>query len=82
MRLPDRRAAVAFNESLPCRAEVTDVKTEGETVVAAFRLRPGKGPKSSCDGAARVGFRFSKGKFIEWRQLAEPDAAPDGSVQA
>jgi len=83
VRLPDRRAAVAFNKSLPCRAEVTDVKTEGRTVVAAFRLRPGQGPKSSCDdAAARVRFRFSKGKFIEWRQLAEPDADPGESVQA
>ncbi len=83
IRLPDRSAAVAFNKSLPCRAEVTDVKAEGHSVVvAAFRLRPGKGPKSSCDSAARVRFRFAGHKFIEWRQLAQPQPEPAGSVQS
>jgi hypothetical protein len=82
VRLPDRSAAVDFNRSLPCRADVTDVKSEGRTVVAAFRLRPGKGPKSACDSAARVRFRFSGGKFTEWRQLMEPAAPSAGSVQS
>jgi len=82
IRLRDRSAAVAFNKSLPCRADVTDVKTDGKAIVAAFRLRPGRGPKSSCGGAARVRFRFSKGKFTEWRQLATPEGAPGGSVPA
>lgn len=82
VRLPNRKAAVAFNQSLPCRADVTDVKSEGKTVVAAFQLRPGKGSKSTCDGAARVRFRFSGTKFIEWRQLGPPDAAPGDSVQS
>jgi hypothetical protein len=81
IRLPNRTAAVAFNKSLPCRADVTDVKTDGATVVAAFRLRPGKGPKSACDSAARVRFRFSRGKFTEWRQLMEPAAPSAKSVQ-
>jgi hypothetical protein len=80
LRLPDRSAAVAFNKSLPCRADVTDVKTDGHSVVAAFRLRPGKGPKSSCDSAARVRFRFAGHKFIEWRQLPQGQIAPEGSV--
>lgn len=71
-RLPDRGAAVAFNRSLPCRAEVTDVDREGATLVAAFRLRAGPGPSESCAGDARVRFGFREGKFSEWRQLAEP----------
>ena len=75
--LVDRDAAVAFNRSLPCRADVTDVKDEGETLVAAFRLRDG--PGGPCGGAARVRFRFKGGKFAEWRQLSAPPA-PDGDI--
>lgn len=81
IRLPDRSAAVAFNKSLPCRAVVTDVEDKGKSIVAAFRLRPGpSGAKRVCDSNARVRFKFSGNKFIEWRQLAEPDAAPGQSV--
>jgi len=74
VRLPDQDAAVAFNRSLPCKAEVTDVKDEGDTVLAAFRLRGG--PAGGCDGGtARVRFRFEDDKFSEWRQLTEPPPA-------
>ena len=74
VRLPDRDAAVAFNRSLPCKADVTDVENEGDTVLAAFRLRGGSA--GGCDGGtARVRFRFEDGKFSEWRQLAEPPPA-------
>jgi hypothetical protein len=73
-RLPDRDAAIAFNRSLPCKAEVTDVEDEGDTVLAAFRLRGG--PAGGCDGGtARVRFRFEGDKFSEWRQLTEPPPA-------
>ncbi|MDQ3588141.1 MAG: nuclear transport factor 2 family protein [Actinomycetota bacterium] len=72
LRLRDHEAAREFNRSLPCRAEVTDVKREGGTLVAAFKLRAGTGPPRSCGGDARVRFRFRDGKFSEWRQLAEP----------
>ncbi len=73
-RLPDEDAAVAFNRSLPCKADVTDVEDEGDTVLAAFRLRGG--PVGGCDGGtARVRFRFEDGKFSEWRQLDEPPPA-------
>ena len=78
VRLPDRDAAVAFNRSLPCKADVTDVEDEGDTVLAAFRLRGGAA--GGCDGGtARVRFRFEDGKFSEWRQLAEPPPA-DGEI--
>ena len=73
VRLPDRDAAVAFNRSLPCKADVTDIEDEGDTILAAFRLR--RGPGGGCEGAARVRFRFEDGKFSEWRQLAEPPPA-------
>ena len=71
-RLEDRKDAIAFNRDLPCKATVTDVEDEGETVLAAFRLRGG--PFGGCDGGtARVRFRFRAGKFSEWRQLPEPE---------
>ncbi|HLM25696.1 MAG TPA: nuclear transport factor 2 family protein [Thermoleophilaceae bacterium] len=70
--LRDRKAAEEFSRSLPCRADVTDVDRQGGSFVAAFRLRPGTGPSQSCDGDARVRFRFRGGRFTEWRQLAEP----------
>jgi len=77
IRLADREAAVAFNRSLPCKADVTDVEDEGDTVVAAFRLRGGAG--GPCEGSARVRFTFRDGKFSEWRQLAGPEQ-PEGPV--
>ncbi len=78
-RLPDREAAIAFNKSLPCRADVTDVKEEGDSFVAAFELTAGRGGEQGCGGNARVRFRFREGKFSEWRQLVEP-AAPQGEI--
>jgi hypothetical protein len=80
IRLRDRKAAVAFNESLPCHADVTDVQREGHSIVAAFQLRPGKGPRTSCDSSARVRFRFAHGKFTEWRQLMDPGTPSDGDT--
>ena len=76
IRLRDRRAAVAFNRSLPCRAEVTDVDDEGRTTLVAFRLLPGRGGACRGGGVARVRFRVRDGKFTEWRQLSAPGAPP------
>jgi len=80
LRLPDRAAAEAFNRSLPCKADLTGVEDEGDTFLAAFRLRGG--PGGSCEGgSARVRFRFRDGKFSEWRQL--PPAPPaEGEIAA
>ncbi|HYP47167.1 MAG TPA: hypothetical protein VEQ61_00890 [Thermoleophilaceae bacterium] len=79
LRLPNREAAVAFNRSLPCKADLTDLERERGrgTVLAAFRLRDGSG--GPCEGGARVRFRFRGGKFAEWRQLPQPEQ-PDGPV--
>jgi hypothetical protein len=80
IRVPDRRAAIAFNRSLPCRADITDIEDEGLTTLASFHLREGPGgPGASCDGTARVRFRLHEGRFTEWRQLPEPPA-PSGQT--
>ncbi len=77
-RLRTRRAALAFNLSLPCRGEVTRVKDEGDTAVAAFSLAPRRGvPPEACNDVVRVRFRSRGGKFVEWRQLPQR-AAPAG----
>jgi hypothetical protein len=78
IRLPNHAAAVFFNRTLPCRADVTAIKDEGATSLASFKLR--RGPGGACKGNARVRFRIKDGKFTEWRQLAEPAAPPGTSA--
>ena len=74
IRLINREAAIVFNRSLPCRADVTGVKDEGATSLASFRLK--RGPGGPCSGRARVRFTIERGKFTEWRQLPEPGDRP------
>ena len=78
IRLRTRADALAFNRGLPCRARLTDVRDEGDTSLAAFRLLPG--PGGPCDGAARVRFKIRDGLIREWRQLPEPAAPPGEST--
>jgi hypothetical protein len=81
IHLSTRAAAIVFNRSLPCKADLTDLKDEGSTTLAAFRLRKGRGgPGARCDGGARVRFRIRRGKFTEWRQLPESAAPPGQSA--
>ncbi|HEU0024308.1 MAG TPA: hypothetical protein VFQ12_06745 [Thermoleophilaceae bacterium] len=77
-RLPDRRAALAFNRSLPCRGRVIRVEDRGDSAVASFTLSPRPGvPAAACNDVVRVRFRSRGGRFVEWRQLPPP-AAPGG----
>jgi hypothetical protein len=78
IRLGTRADAEEFSRSLPCRADLTDVDDEGDTSLAAFRLR--RGPGGPCSGAARVRFTIRDGLIREWRQLPEAPAAPGEST--
>jgi hypothetical protein len=78
IRLETLADALAFNSGLPCKADLTDVEDEGETSLAAFRLR--RGPGGPCEGAARVRFRIRDGRIHEWRQLPEEPPAPGEST--
>jgi hypothetical protein len=78
IRLRDRNAALAFNLSLPCRADLTATKDEGQTTLGTFRLR--RGPGGACHGSVRVRFTIRGGKFTEWRQL--PNPRPPGGESA
>ena len=71
LRLPDEAAAARFSSGLPCRADVTDVEDEGESSLAAFRLREGRSGACAQGGRARVRFVIRDGKIAEWRQLPE-----------
>jgi hypothetical protein len=74
-RLRTKSEALAFNASLPCRADLIRLKGGGAHVLATFRLRAG--PGGGCSGLVRVRYTIRKGKFTEWRQLpdeSEPDA--------
>ena len=75
-RLRTKSEAFAFNASLPCRADLIRLKGGGHAhhVLATFRLR--EGPGGPCHGLVRVRYTIRKGKFTEWRQLAEPEGEP------
>jgi len=74
-RLKTKSDAQAFNASLPCRAELVEMKGGGHArhVLATFKLR--RGPGGKCTGLVRVRYTIVKGKFTEWRQLPEPGGA-------
>jgi putative copper resistance protein D len=83
VRLRSRSDAIAFNRSLPCRADLTDVDEEGRTTLAAFRLREGRdgrcGPGEGAGESARVRFVIRDGRIREWRQLPE-EPLPQGDA--
>ena len=74
VRLPSRRAAIAFSAGLPCRARVTGVRAERRSTLATFALSDGEAQR--CSGRARVRFVIRDGKIREWRQLPEPGQVP------
>jgi hypothetical protein len=74
VRIRDRADAVAFNESLPCGAEVVAAETSGEKTIATFELseRPGGGCGPGAGGTARTSFVIKDGKIVEWWRLGDP----------
>lgn len=73
--------AVAFNETLPCGAEVVSAETTGETTIAEFVLseRPGGGCGTGVGGTASTSFVIEDGKIVEWERVignSEPRSAP------
>ena len=74
VRIESRADAVAFNESLPCGAEVIAAETSGEKTIATFELseRPGGGCGPGAGGTARTSFVIEDGKIVEWWRLDDP----------
>jgi len=81
LRLRTREDAIEFNDSLPCRADITEIEPEGDATVADFDLR--EGPDGGCrdGGRAAVKFVIRGGKIREWRQLPPPEV-PEGQTAA
>lgn len=79
IRLETRADAEAFNRSLPCRADITDIEPDDDSTLAAFELREGRTGECEEGGAARVRFVIADGKIEQWRQLpagSEPRGDP------
>lgn len=73
--------AIAFNETLPCGAEVVSATTTGERTTADFTLseRPGGGCGEGTGGTASTAFVIEDGKIVEWERVigeSEPRAGP------
>ncbi len=66
--------AVAFNETLPCGAELLTAETDGDVTTAIFELsdRPGGDCGSGTGGEAATAFRIEDGEIVEWRRVAVP----------
>ena len=89
LRLHSRDDARAFNQSLPCGAELLSAKQKGTYTIATFRLteRPGAGKCGSGAGArAATAFLIEDGAIAEWRRVPLPGeenpapAAPGSSA--
>lgn len=82
IKIESRADAVAFNESLPCGAEVISARTQGEFTTATFRLsdRPGGGCGAGVGGTASTSFVIEDGRIVEWRRVdgATPEPDPGG----
>jgi hypothetical protein len=80
LELRSREEVVAFNESLPCGAELTRAESEDELTVATFELteRPGAGECGPGTGeTASTAFLIEEGKIVEWRRVAgDEELAP------
>jgi hypothetical protein len=74
--------AVAFNESLPCGAEVIAAETDGDVTTATFELsdRPGGDCGSGAGGQAATAFKIENGKIVEWRRVEVPGGGEGGGA--
>ena len=82
-KIASTKAAIAFNDSLPCGAKVISAHTEGDLTTATFRLtdRPGGGCGTGTGGKASTSFDIENGKIVEWRRIDEnPDSGNGGGT--
>jgi hypothetical protein len=79
VQLRSHEDVVAFNEALPCGAELTEAEEAGQYTIATFELteRPGPGKCGQGTGAiAKTAFRIDDGLIIEWRRVADEPLPP------
>jgi hypothetical protein len=84
LELNSREDVIAFNEALPCGAELTRAETDGDYTVATFELTERPGPGECGDGtgeSAMTAFVIEDGKIVEWRRADDPVLEdPEGPV--
>jgi limonene-1,2-epoxide hydrolase len=83
LRIRSTADAVAFNESLPCGAELIRAESMGETITATFRLTERPGPGRCGDGTgqlAQTAFEITDGKIVEWRRVGESAPKAENEV--
>ena len=74
LRLRTRDDVIAFNEALPCGAELTKAENKGRFIVATFELteRPGAGECGpGTGGTAKTAFVIEDGLIAEWVRAAD-----------
>jgi hypothetical protein len=83
LELDSREDVIAFNEALPCGAELIEASTEDRFTIGTFELtdRPG----GRCDGVggiARTAFIIEDSKITEWLRAPDPpgEAPADGPI--
>ena len=66
--------ARAFNDSLPCGAELESTSAQGEFITATFKLteRPGIPECPGSGNTAETSFVIEDGEIVEWRRVALP----------
>lgn len=72
LQLTDRREVEAFNNSLPCGAELTAAVESGRYTIATFKLteRPGIGHCGDGVGEqAKTAFVIQDGLITQWRRV-------------
>jgi len=72
--LDSRAEVIAFNESLPCGAELTNAEADGQFTIATFKLteRPGAGQCGPGTGnTAKTAFVIEDGLITVWRRVAD-----------
>ncbi len=86
LQLDSRADVIAFNEALPCGAELIEAESEGRYTIATFELTERPGPGRCGGGAgetARTAFVIEGGLIREWRRVPEetlPEPGPDAPV--
>jgi hypothetical protein len=76
-QLTSREEVIAFNESLPCGAELTEAESTGEYTIATFELTERPGPGECGEGVgntAKTAFGISDdGEIERWIRVVDSD---------
>lgn len=81
VRIRSESDAVAFNETLPCGAELVAAENGGRFTTATFELteRPGPGVCGpGTGGTAKTAFVIRDGEIVEWRRVGADPEPPVG----